>query len=194
MQVDFRLTSAEVTEARRVFYCRLQSRTQRVLNRFFIGVGVAMVTWAAFIFFLNRGHRGTLPDLSLMGTLLIVVGLSLRRRLSEFSSEPDYSQKQTMEFEEEGILRSTWPHTKVRLPWTKISRYVETDDMFLLLSPWPWGMEHNPTRPMRIWRMKPVIYIVPKRAFASNDVERFRDLLQRRLSIWAENPGLRPNR
>jgi YcxB-like protein len=80
---------------------------------------------------------------------------------------------------------------RVKAPWTKISRFTETDEFFLLSSPWPWGTE-KPGKPSLLRRQDtPALFILPKRAFNSGDVERLRDLLQRKLSVWAKNPGLK---
>lgn len=94
--------------------------------------------------------------------------------------------------EEDGLFfRGPSEAAQVKVGWTKISRYLETDEFFLLSSPWPWGLEKL-EKPSVVRRQdRYVLFILPKRAFNSGDIERFRDLLQRKLSVWAKNPSLK---
>jgi YcxB-like protein len=93
--------------------------------------------------------------------------------------------------EEDALFRGTREAAQVKVGWTKISRYVETDEFFLLSSPWPWGLE-KPERPSVVRKQdRYVLFILPKRAFNSGEIERLRDLLQRKLSVWAKNPSLK---
>jgi len=105
----------------------------------------------------------------------------------EFAGEPDYSEEQTFTVEDDGIFRSTRPGKSVKLPWTKISNYADSENMFLVVSPWPWGAE---SEPKVSWyaalRPKPVVVILPKRAFGPGEVGQFRELLDRKVSVWAK--------
>ena len=75
--------------------------------------------------------------------------------------EPDYAKEQHFDLAEEGIFRVTEGTAKVRVPWTKIGRYVETDEFFLLSSPWPWGID-KPGKPSILAKqVKPTLYILP---------------------------------
>ena len=81
------------------------------------------------------------------------------------------------------------PALRKEVPWTKISRFAENDEMFLLVSPWPWG-----TPSPSIWRnafqAKPVVFIAPKEAFGPGDADSFRALLRDKLSIWAKKQNV----
>ena len=61
---------------------------------------------------------------------------------------------------------------------------LKDEHTFLLVSPWPF-------RPMAraALQAKPVVVVLPKRAFSSADITAFRDLSQQHLSIWAKNAG-----
>jgi hypothetical protein len=151
---------------------------------------VIVLLLSGFRFF-RHPHRS--PDIFgiALATAWLVIAVFQWKRRHQFHFDPDYANEQIFEFDEDGIIRGTEATAKTRVPSTKISRYVETDEFFLLSSPWPWGIE-KPEKPSVLGRQdKPVLYIVPKRALNSADVDRFRDLLQRRLSVWAKNPDLK---
>jgi hypothetical protein len=146
---------------------------------------------SAFHFFRHPSRPPDFFNLLFVLAWLLLATVEWWRQWHQRDFDPDYGKEQCFEFSEDAILRGTDPTTTVRLPWTKISRYVETDDFFILSSPWPWGIE-KPEKPSVFRKQKmPVLYILPKRAFASGDVERFRNLLQSELSVWAKNPGLK---
>jgi YcxB-like protein len=193
MQVAFLLSPGEFETARKAFSKRMQSRAKRALPWLNVGFALAMAIThllAGFRFFLHP-HRA--PDrfalvLVPIWLAIAVVHWATRHRLDP---EPDYGKEQVFEFGEEGIFRLAAGNTKLRVPWTKIGRYAETDEFFLLSSPWPWGTGKPEKLSILARQKKPVLYILPKRAFDAGDIGRFRDLLQRKLSVWAKNPGLK---
>lgn len=146
----------------------------------------------SFAFFRHRhGPLDLFFSLGLAPVWLLIAAVGWWRKWHRPDFEPDYAKEQHFDLTEEGIFRVTEGTAKVRVPWTKIGRYVETDEFFLLSSPWPWGID-KPAKPSILAKQdKPTLYILPKRAFGSADAERFRGLLQRKLSVWAKNPGLK---
>jgi hypothetical protein len=194
MQVAFLLSATELKTARKAYSKRVHS----ILRRAQPWVNLAGLIVLALILLLegsqfSRHPRWQLDIFSLVfgNTWLLLAALDWRRQRRQREFEPDYRDEQCFELEEDGLFRGTAGSPKVKVPWTKISRFTETDEFFLLASPWPWGIE-KPEKPSLIKKQdKPVLYILPKRAFASGDIERFRDLLQRKLSVWAKNPSLK---
>lgn len=151
---------------------------------------MALVYLIAGLHLFRHQRRPNICGLILAFTWLLAAAFEWRRQLHQRDFEPGYAKGQTFELEEDGLFRDTVSAARVKVPLTKISRYVETDEFFPLASPWPWGIE-KPEKPSpRRKQDKPVLFILPKRAFASADIERFRDLLQRKLSVWAKNPRL----
>ena len=141
--------------------------------------------------FVRHQRRLDVYSLTLLFTFILLAASEWRRQLRQRDFSPDYGSEQTFELQEDGIFRRTEGEARAKVPLTKISRFVETDEFFLLSSPWPWGAE-KPGKPSLLRKEDtPVLFILPKRAFNSGDVDQFRDLLQRKLSVWAKNPNLK---
>lgn len=193
MQVVFLLSSRELEDARRLFLKRTQSLNRRALHWLNVGapllVALLYLLAAGLNFFRHPGRAPDRFDLVAIPVWLAIAASSWYRRGQWFNPEPDYGKDQSFELEEDGIFRGTEGGRKVRVPWTKISRYAETDEFFLLYSPWPWGTEKRSPRFGK--QERPVLFILPKRAFEPANVPWFSDLLQRKLSVWAKNPGLK---
>jgi hypothetical protein len=192
MQVTFLLSHGEFETARKAFSKRTHSRARRALPWLNIAVPLVMALVClleGFRFFLHPHRTPDIFSIALTPLWLAIAAFHWRRR-NQFHFDPDYANEQVFELSADGIVRGPDGTARVRVPWTKISRYVETDEFFLLSSPWPWGNQ-KPEKPSMFRQDKPVLYILPKRAFDSGDVERFRDLLQRKLSVWAKNPSLK---
>jgi len=193
MRVSFWLSTLELKTARNTFSKRVHSRARRALPWLNLAASLLMVIvslLSGFHYF-RQPHRS--PDVFdiVIATLFLVSAAFQWRMRAKFAFDPDYAKEQTFELEEDGLFRGIEGAARVKVPWTKISRYVETDEFFLLASPWPWGIVKL-ERPTVLGRHdRPVLYIVPKRVLNSSDADRFRDLLQRRLSVWAKNPDLK---
>lgn len=193
MRVAFQLTAAELKTARRAYSRRFHSlgrRAQPWLNLATPLVMAFILLLDGLRFFRHPGHPDVF-DLVFVPLWLALAALGWWRQRRQRDFEPDYSREQVVELLEDGIFRGVSVEQKVKVPWTKISRFTETDEFFLLSSPWPWGIEKPETPSLLRKQDLPVLFILPKRAFSSGDVERFRDLLQRKLSVWAKDPGLK---
>jgi hypothetical protein len=193
MRVTFLLSATELKKARRAYSRRMHSFARRAQPWFNIASPIALACiflLEGFSFF-RHPRRPDVFSLAFVFMWLLLAAFEWRRQRRQRDFDPDYGKEQTFELEEDGIFRGTAETARVKVPWTKISRFVETDEFFLLSSPWPWGIE-KPEKPSLLRKQDtPVLFILPKRAFASGDIERFRDLLQRKLSVWAKNPRLK---
>ena len=194
MQVTFLLSAEELKSARKAYSRRVHSflrRAQPWLNLAGLVVLALLLLLEGSQFVRRPRWQLDISSLVFGATWLLLAALDWRRQRRQREFEPDYRDEQCFELEDDGLFRGTTGTAKVKVPWAKISRFAETDEFFLLASPWPWGLE-KPEKPSLIKEQdKPVLFILPKRAFASGDVERLRDLLQRKLSVWAKNPGLK---
>jgi len=194
MQVTFQLSAAELKTARRAYSRRMHSFARRAQPWLSLASSLvlALIYLISGFHFFRHPHRT--PDVFsfvLVVAWLLTAVFEWWRWSRQRDFDPDYSNEQTFELEEDGIFRGTVGTDRVKVPWTKISRYVETNEFFLLASPWPWGIE-KPGKPSLLRKQDmPVLYILPKRAFGSGDLNRFSDLLQRKLSVWAKNPSLK---
>lgn len=193
MRVTFLLTAAELKTARKAYSKRVHSFLRRVQPWLSLASLLAMPLILLFdgLSFIRHQRRLDIYNLTLLFTFTALAVREWRawRRHRDF--EPDYSMEQTFYLEDDGLFRGTVGMSRVRVPWTKISRFTETDEFFLMASPWPWGIDKLGKPSLIRKQDRPVLFILPKRAFASGDVERFRDLLQRKLSVWAKNPSLK---
>ena len=193
MRVTFLLTATELKTARRSYLRGAHSFARRVQAGLNVAAPLVMALLSlleGFRFFLRPHRPPSTFFIALAPVWLALAALQWRKR-NQLHFDPDYAIAQTFELDEDGISRESEASVESRVPWTKISRYVETDEFFLLSSPWPWGIA-KPEKPSAFRKPDtPVLYILPKRAFGSGEVELFRDLLQRRLSLWAKNPRLK---
>jgi hypothetical protein len=193
MRITFVLTSVELKTAQKVFSRRthsLATRFQAWLNPAAPLAMAIILLMSGFRFF---RHPYRTPDIFALVTVPVWLASAAIQWIRKRSVlvDPDYRKEQTLELEEDGLFRSTAEAARIRVPWTKISRYVETDEFFLLSSPWPWGIG-QPAKPSALGTQgKAPLYILPKRAFADGDVEQVRDLLRRKLSVWAKNSDLK---
>ena len=175
VQVSFQLTPQELKNAKELYYARVHSRMVRATCWGAITLGLI----AAIVVLINiyRYPRQSRAEGVAIVCALTSYGFITRRRLHEFASEPDYRENQTAQLGPEGI---DFPLLRFHLPWTKISRFVESDEMFLLASPWPFKPNGRASL-----QSKPVIIVLPKRSFPQSDLAAFRKIAQEQLAVWA---------
>jgi hypothetical protein len=142
MQVSFRLTRDELKRAKRQAYYRLESRAKRYLDNVPIAAAFIMLGTMVLLLYTHHWQASWNMPWGLVGFSVVFSVGRYRKRYS--CTDLDYSERQIFEIQDDGIYRSTWPGQRIRLPWTKIGKYAETEDMFLLVSPWPWGTEREP--------------------------------------------------
>ncbi len=176
MQISFQLSPQELKYAKDLYYSRVHSRMIRATCWVAITVGL-LIAIVVLVDIYRHPHASHITNVAAV-CAFTSYGFTTRRRLHEFASEPDYRDQQTFELLPHGI---TFPLLRNELVWTRISRFVENDEMFLLISPWPFRAEGRASL-----QTKPVVIVLPKRAFKQTDVDVFRVLVQQQLSIWAK--------
>ncbi len=176
MQVSFQLTPEELKNARRLFYSRAHSRLVRGTPSVAIAIGV--VTAVAVLLNIYRHPDGSHTAGLAALCIFTSYGFVTRKRLHEFGPEPDYRDQQSIELLPEGV---GLPNLRCSLPWTRFSRFIENEDMFLLVSPWPFR-----TNVRAGLQTKPVVMVLPKRAFSESGIQEFRDLSRQHLSIYTK--------
>ncbi len=189
LQVTFRLTRDELKKAHRAAFLSFRTRTERYVSYFSAAGSILLVGEGLFLLYFGRTHAITqlLPLFP-----IVTVGIGFWRTRT-FSSEPDYSEKHRFDLQEYGIFHQPFVGEQMKIPWTKISRYTETKEFFLLMSPWTWATDREPKVSWTTaWRLKPVLFVLPKRVFSPEDIVSFRALAQQKLSAWARPQNLRP--
>lgn len=177
VQISFQLSPQELTLARNLYYSRVHSRMVRAIPWLAISCGL-LVTIPVLVKMYRRPDTSHSVGITAV-CIFTAYGFMTRRRLHEFASEPGYRDAQIIELSAEGI---DFPELRNLIPWTKISRFVENDEMFLLISPWPFRANARASL-----QSKPVVIVVPKRVLAQADIEAVRTLAREQLSFWAQN-------
>ena len=163
IKIKFVLTADEFFAGQVVFNRFLAAPMARFNYRFAVPVGLLLFADGAAGFLL-RWHVGLNLFLLAFGAYLILcrVIIGPRRVKKEFTQYPDHGTDRSMEFNDEKMLVQT-SHGKAELDWTRFTRFVETDRVFVVFAP------------------PRMLYTIPKRIFSAEETNQFRELLQRKL-------------
>jgi hypothetical protein len=99
--------------------------------------------------------------LYLVLTTTLLRPLLLRR---QFRQNPHIAGRHSARFSEE-VIQLAGPESRSEIDWSAVDRYTESKNMFVLV--------HFPR----------MIYLFPKRAFTSEQLDEFRELLHRKLPM-----------
>jgi hypothetical protein len=163
IKIKFTLSADEFLAAQIAFNRFLAPPMARFNYRAAIPVALLLVADGAAGFLL-RWNIGLNLFLIAFGAYLILcrVIIGPRKVKKEFTQYPDHDTDRTMEFNDEKILVQT-SHGKSELDWTRLSRFIETDGLFVLFAP------------------PRMLYTIPKRIFSIEETNQFREFLQRKL-------------
>jgi hypothetical protein len=189
MEIKFQLARDEYKEAQRTYFLRIRPRAERLL---WIGILVSACPMLMFPVFMEWKYGSRYRPAGTVG-LVILIGAAIGtlRGMRRFDG-PDYADPQTIEISQEGLLaKNAFGRTALPTLWARIGRFVETDRLFMLSSPWsPLESSFSQHNPRRGWLpQRPTVYILPKRAFDVEQLRVFRSLLQNGLSHWARDLG-----
>jgi len=179
VQISFQLTPDELKAAKKLYYSRVHSRMVKVMCWAAITLGL-IVAIVVLVDMYRHPHQSRTAGVAGV-CVFTTYGFITRKRLHEFASEPDYLDKQTVELGPNGI---NFPVLRNTVAWTKISRFVENDEMFLLISPWPFRAEGRASL-----QSKPVVVVLPKRSFTPPEIVAVRAIAQEQLSIRLKAKG-----
>ena len=158
MKVDFTLTGDEFLEGQRVFNRQLASKLARFNYRFATPVAVLLILDGVVFLVLAKVAIGLVLALWGAWTLANRKVLWPRRMRKEYTQYPD--MQRSMEFGDGGLAIQT-SHGKSELLWSRMTRFVETEKVFVLFAP------------------PRFLYTVPKRVFSVTELHEFRQLVQR---------------
>ncbi len=185
MKIEFELRAEDGKEARRSYYASLRPRWDRYIYFLMICLGFLLVIGQLFVVWRDvvQGRRNAIGSQSwvqfLLGMLLIFEGWLLDKRGPIYSFRPPgHAGAQTLEIGEEGIAIGSPDRFAVSsLAWHDFSRFVETKNLFVLLTLWPSNV--SSLFAYRIRSTPRSLYVIPKRVFSSGAAEEFRNLLKK---------------
>ncbi len=163
LTVRFTETADEYLGGQRVFNRFFARTPARFLYRHAFLIG-ALVVAQGIVGFGLKWNGGLCILLIGLGFYLISSALFLgpRRVKKEYAKYPDHASEKLMEFSEEKILCQS-SLGKSEMDWARFSRFIETDQLFVLLAP------------------PRFLLTVPKRAIIPNEFDPLRELLRRKL-------------
>ena len=125
-------------------------------------MGASIILSSIVIFAFGRDRFEAVP-LALIGVYFLYCGFALRPFFKKlYRRDPRYRHEITADITEDEVHVVT-SAADTRLKWESIVRFLESDKIFMLFySEWSFS-------------------VVPKNAFASGEVEIFRDLLRRKI-------------
>jgi hypothetical protein len=163
MKIIYRVTEDDFQDAYKLFVAN-EKWSRRMSRRIMPWLGGVMSLLAILIYV-----RGADPLVSLsfglMGGYFLYCGFALRRLFRTlYKNDQRFKDEVTADISEDGVHVVT-PSTDSQLKWTAIVRFLESDRVFMFFyAAWTFS-------------------VVPKRAFADGELEPFRELLQRKVSI-----------
>lgn len=185
MKIEFELRAEDGKEARLAYYASLRPRSDRYIYFLLICVGLLFIIGQLVLVWRRRVHGGGLNGIGyrewfefLLGMLLVFEGWFLARRGPLYSFRPPgHAGAQALEIGEEGIAIGGPDRFAVSsLAWRDFSRFVETENLFVLLTLWPSNV--SSLFAYRIRSTPRSLYVIPKRVFSSGAAEEFRNLLK----------------
>ncbi len=184
MKIEFELKEEDGKEARRAYYASLRPRSDRYIYFMLIGLGAFFIMGQLFFSPSRRGSGGWIAIgyrewfQFLLGLLLVLEGWFLARRGPIYSFRPPgHAGAQALEIGEEGIAIGSPDRFAVSsLAWHDFSRFVETENLFVLLTLWPSNV--SSLFAYRIRSTPRSLYVIPKRVLSSGTAEEFRNLLK----------------
>jgi hypothetical protein len=198
VKVEFELSADDANEARRAYYASLRPRSDRYLYFLLICLGLLFIILQLASVWRGRVHGGGLNAIGyrewfqfLLGLFFVLEGWFLVKRGPIYTFRPPgHAGAQVLQIGEEGITIGSPDRFAVSsLAWHDFSRFVETENLFVLLSLWPSNV--SSLFAYRIRATPRSLYVIPKRAFPPPAAEQFRNLLNRHVRVVtpAGSPG-----
>lgn len=186
MKIEFELRAEDGKEARRAYSASLRPRSDRYIYFLLICLGLLFIIGQLVSVWRGRVHGGGPNRIGyrecfefLLGVLLVFEGWFLARRGPLYSFRPPgHPGAQALEIGEDGIAIGAPDRFAVSfLAWHDFSRFVETENLFVLLTLWPSNV--SSLFAYRIRSTPRSLYVIPKRVFSAGAAEEFRNLLKK---------------
>jgi hypothetical protein len=161
MKIVYRITENDFMEAHDLFIAN-EKWTRRMSRRIMPWMGGFLLLLSILIVILRKDAFVPAP-FGLMGAYFLYCGFALRRLFRKlYRNDQRYQHEITADISEDGVHVVT-PSKDTQLKWSAIVRFLESDKIFMFFYA-EWNFS-----------------IVPKRAFASDEIDPFRDLLRRKI-------------
>ena len=127
--------------------------------------GLLLATQMAYVTIVTDANREMAAVASLIAIYFLYCGFAIRRYFRRsYQNDRRFQHDFTTDMSEDGIL-ITMPTAESRMKWDNFVRFLESDDIFVLF--------HSDL----------IFNILPKRAFTTDEVDRFRELILRKIPI-----------
>lgn len=164
IKIVYRISEQDFMEAHELFIAN-ERPWYRKFSRFlmpWIGGAVLLMQVVYLIVMPNRDIGFTVIGL-IVGFYLMYCGFALRRYFRRlYQKDHRYKHDFTAEISDEGIYINT-PFSDAHMKWNSFVRYLESKDVFMVF--------------IAQWNF----ILLPKRAFATDEADQFRVLLQRNI-------------
>jgi hypothetical protein len=162
MKIAYRITEEDFMHAHDLFIAN-EKWTRRMSRRIMPWTGGLMLLLSILILSLAKDPFVAVP-FGLMGAYFLYCGFALRRFFRKlYRKDQRYHHEITADISEEGVHVVT-PSADTQLKWSAIVRFLESDKIFMFFYA-EWNFS-----------------VVPKRAFAPDEIDPYRDLLHRKIS------------
>jgi hypothetical protein len=164
MKIIYRVSEEDYVGARDLFVANEKPFYRRVSRRAMPWTG-GLLLILAILFAVGPQRNLNLALVNVaIGTYLLYCGFAIHRYFRRaYRKDQRFQYDFTLDASEEGIHVVT-PTSESEMKWATFVRYLESDKIFMLF-------------------IADLLFIVvPKRAFASGEVDQFRDLLRRNLA------------
>jgi hypothetical protein len=163
MRFEYTLSPEEFFEGQRLFCGSLARRWVRFNYKAMVPLGILLLIEGAIAIIWKWAFwaQVVLPTLGAYYLLNRLV-LWPRRIRREYKQYPDHSASRSVEFDENGVVAVT-SHGRGEMIWTRFSKYIENDEVFVLLAP------------------PRFLYTLPKRVMSPETTGEFRNLLGKKL-------------
>ena len=164
VKILYRITEQDYLEAHSLFAAN-EPVYRRLSRRFMPWIGaILLVTQLTYLAIVPDANRVTAALGSAIGVYFLYCGFALRRYFRRsYRKDRRFQHDFTTDISEDGI-HIAMPTAEAQLKWGNFIRFLESDDIFMLF--------HSDL----------IFNILPKRAFAADEIDQFRELLRRKIA------------
>jgi hypothetical protein len=164
MKIGYRITEQDYVGARDLFLANEKPVYRRFSRRLMPWVGgVLLATQVTYLMVVPDANRAAAGFGSAIGIYFLYCGFALHRYFRRsYRKDRRFQNDFTTDISEDGV-HIVMPTADAQIKWENFVRFLESDDIFMLF--------HSDL----------IFNILPKRAFAPGEVDRFRELLHRKI-------------
>jgi hypothetical protein len=163
IHLEYVLSTEEFMEGQRTFCSLLASKWVRFNYKAMAPIGLLLIIEGIVVLYWGSNNILGISILAL-GAYFVAQRLVLwpRKMRREFAQYPDHGSTRTLQLDQVGIVATT-SHGSGTMLWSRFSKFLETDKVFVLLAP------------------PRFLYTIPKRSVPPEDMDRLRAFLNQKL-------------